>query len=251
LDQPLRFFDCNCQVGRFSAPEPGQPTEAGSVGAALKRAGVSRALCFSSLANEYSVAAGNLAVSEAASKAEWMEPCWVAMPHHTGEVPPPGDLLSEMGRHGVRAVRLFPALQGWLLTDYGAGELLAALEAARIPALLDFDQTSWDQVHQLCSSHPGLPLVILRPGYRIDRAVYPLLELHPNLRLDIGGYQVHRGIEEISRRFGPDRLLFGTGLPFIDPGAAVAMVTYADLPPEQKQAIAAGNLESLLEQVSR
>ena len=194
--------------------------------------------------------AGNLAAAELASRLEWLEPCWVVMPHHTGEVPPPEELLAEMRRHNVRAVRLFPALQNWLLTDYGAGELLDALEAARVPTFVDFDQTNWDQVHQLCSSHPNLPLVLVRVGYRIDRIAYPLLERHPNLRFEISGYQVHHGIEEISRRFGIHRLLFGTALPGIEPGGAVAIVTYADLPVEEKQLMAAGNLESLLEQAN-
>lgn len=194
--------------------------------------------------------AGNLAVAEMAARRQWLEPCWVAMPHHTGEVPPPEELLSEMRKRGVKAVRLFPSLQNWLLTDYGAGELLAALESAQIPTLVDFEQTDWDRIHQLCSAYPGLPLVLLRVGYRIDRQVYPLLERHANLHLEISGYQVHHGIEEISRRFGAHRLLFGTALPSFEPGSAVAMVTYADLPFEQKQLIAAGNLESLLEQAT-
>jgi predicted TIM-barrel fold metal-dependent hydrolase len=66
--------------------------------------------------------------------------------------------------------------------------------------------------------------------------------------IEISGYQPHRAIEEIAQRFGARRLLFGSGLPVFEPGSAVAMVTYAELPQDQKQMIAGGNLESLLEQ---
>jgi len=248
LEHSLLFFDCYCQVGRYGTPGPGEPLEPREVLDAMQRAGISRALAIHALAKELAPIEGNDLIVMLAREHQWIEPCWVAMPHHTREMPAAGVLLAAMRNSGVRSVRLFPSLHGWRMNEYGTGELLSALGAACVPTFVDLDQTNWDEVDQVCATHPGLPLVVLRVTYRIDRTLYPLLEKHQNLRIEISGYQPHRGIEEIAARFGAHRLLFGSGLPVFEPGSAVAMVTYAELPEDQKQMIAAANLEALLAQ---
>jgi len=248
VEQPLRFFDCYCQIGRYGAPRPGEPLEPAQVHEAMERAGIGRALAIHALAKELAPIEGNELIVALAREHRWVEPCWVAMPHHTGEMPGPDALLAEMRKSGVRSVRLYPALHGWKFSEYGAGEMVSALENARIPTFIGLDQTNWDEVDRVCSVHPGLPVVLVRVTYRIGRTLYPLLEKHENMMIEISGYQPHRGIEEVAGRFGARRLLFGSGLPVFEPGSAVAMVTYAELPHDQKQMIAAGNLETLLEQ---
>lgn len=244
MDTPLHFFDCNCQIGRFGAPAPGLALTPEALEGELQHFGIARALCYHALAKEYSPAEGNRALLE--DRRPWLEPCWVAMPHHTGELPAPQELLRQMHEADVRAVRLFPKEHNWRLREWAAGELLAVLAEARIATLLDADQTDWDEVDAICAAHPGLPLILLRPNYRAARFLYPLFERHANLRIEFSLYQVHRGIEEICQRFGAERLVFGSALPTFSPGGPVAMVTYADVNERDKEAMAGGTLARLL-----
>jgi len=240
----LQFFDCNCQVGRFGAPAPGLALTPDEFEAELRHFGVACALAYHALAKEYSPTEGNRALLE--DRRPWLEPCWVAMPHHTGELPAPEDLLREMRAADVRAVRLFPKEHNWRLGEWSAGELLAGLERERVVTLLDLEQTDWDEVDAVCEGHPDLPLILLRPNYRTARLLYPLFERHTNLRIEFSFYQVHRGIEEICARFGAERLVFGSGLPVFSPGGPIAMVTYAEVADREKQAMAGGTLARLL-----
>jgi len=50
----------------------------------------------------------------------------------------------------------------------------------------------------------------------------------------------------VTERFGPERLVFGTGLPEFDGGGPVSQVMYSRLPREQKALIAGGNLRRML-----
>ena len=193
MDTPLSFFDCNCQVGRFGAPAPGLALTPDALEAELRHFGIARALVYHALAKEYSPAAGNRALLE--ERRPWLEPCWVVMPHHTGELPAPTPLLRQMTEAGVRAVRLFPKEHNWRLGEWSAGGLLSALAEERVATLLDLDQTDWDEVDAICESHPDLPLILLRPNYRTARCLFPLFERHPNLRIEFSLYQVHCGIE--------------------------------------------------------
>ena len=48
------------------------------------------------------------------------------------------------------------------------------------------------------------------------------------------------------RRFGAERLVFGTTMPLFDPGPAVAMIWGAQLPLADKKLIASENLQRII-----
>ena len=59
-------------------------------------------------------------------------------------------------------------------------------------------------------------------------------------------YIVDGLIEESCDRYGPSRLLFGSGFPDNCSGAALLRLAQADIDDEAKQAVATGNMERLL-----
>ena len=76
------------------------------------------------------------------------------------------------------------------------------------------------------------------------------MALHQNLHLSLSPlYSVHAGIEDLCRQFGATRLLFGSGYPVCEGGAAVAELNYAEIPAEARQAIAGANLQRLIDEV--
>lgn len=241
----MLFFDCNSQIGRYGVKHPEAFTGADELVKEMEYSGISEALAYHSMAKEYAPSVGNeMLLKEIEGKP--IHPCWAVMPHNTGEMPPPDELLGQMARHGVKAVRAFPAAQSFRLSDWCAGPLLDMLEAKKIPLLLDMDQTSWEDVAGILKAHPALNLMLLRTSYRIDRMIYPLFEKYENLRIEAATYQVTLGIEEVCRRFGAERLLFGTGLPFTEAGPSIAQIAYAEISDGEKQLIVGGNLTRLL-----
>ena len=241
----LEFFDCNAQIGKFSTPTPDSFFTGKELVENLTRCGISRALVYHSLALEWHPAEGNEHVF---SEIEGLpfEPAWVVMPHHCGDFPGPRDLVQLMRKRKVGAVRVYPTTHQWRLADWCAGDLFSALEGARIPVLLDLGQTNFDEVQALLAAHPLLPMVLLRTSYRCDRYIYPLFERYPNFAIESGGYQATGGIEAIVERFGARTLVFGTGAPLTEPGAAVTQITYADISDADKTAIAGGNLRRII-----
>ena len=241
----LDFYDCNAQVGRYGSPIPESYFTGRELLDHLAPMNILRALVFHALSKELHPAEGNPAVLEEV-KGLPLTPCWVAMPHYTGEVAPPAEFVQQMREAGVKAVRLFPNLHAYSLSDWCAGELLEELERNRVPVFMEVAQASYDAIACALKSHPDLRLTLLQTSYRCDRYLFPLMERYQHLSIETGGYVVSGGIEEICRRFGASRLLFGTGAPFYEPGAAVSPITYADITDTDKQVIAARNLERLL-----
>jgi predicted TIM-barrel fold metal-dependent hydrolase len=243
------FFDCHCMIGRRTERDPGEIWRVDQLLTDMAYFGIARTLVFHALAKEYAPSVGNERLLEEIEGRESLYGCWVALPPHTGEMPKPEAFVRTMIRARVRAVRVFPKLHSFSLDEWCCGPLWKALEARRVPVLIDRDQVEWSEVWELCNAHPNLPVILTGVGYREDRKLYPLFEACDNLYVEISWYGVHLGIEEVCRRFGAGRLLFGTRMPFFTPGTALTAVRYAQISSEEKRRIAGETLQRLLEDV--
>jgi len=243
----LPFLDINCSIGKRAAPNPGTFHSVEALEDTMALCGIEKAFVWHVLSLEDHPESGNREIVEIARSAESILPVWVLVPHHTGELPPPSLLVDDMLEHRVRAVRFFPRYNSLShgLEEWSCGELLDTLAEAGIPVIIDIDETDWDTLYGICVRHPALSCIVTKVYYRHGRYFYALLEKLDNLYIEISWYKTFRGIEDICGKFGAERLLFGTSAPFFDPGPAVAMVLYADIPEDQKRLIAGGNARRL------
>lgn len=76
--------------------------------------------------------------------------------------------------------------------------------------------------------------------------MYPLAKAYENLYFDTSDFQETSGIEAFVNRFGSDKLLFGTNFPMDNMGGPMATLLGANIPLEDKEKIAYGNIERLL-----
>jgi hypothetical protein len=257
----LEFWDCHAAVGRWTLPPPAGAgaLDPDALRAELAAAGVDGALVHHGLGRDYDPAAGNEALlrelgqvdpaGERGDAGGTLVPCVTLLPPDTAELPPPAEHLPALIRRGVRGARLYPRSHNFDLAEWCAGGLLAALERHRLPLSIDLAEAPWRDLHGVCAAHPDLPVIVTRVNYRHERVLYPLFRHHPRLHVELSFFQGHRGIEEVVDRFGPERLLFGSGLPFFTPGAPVMMVARADVGDAARRAIAGGNLRRLMEGV--
>ena len=247
----MEFFDSNCCIGRARIKFHDSFHSVDGLTERMGRYGIERALVYHVVAREHHPATGNAQLLEEIEGRPQLLPAWVVLPHHTGEFPEPEVLIREMAENGVRAVRMFPAVgeQNFSVAEWSCGPLLSALERHRVPLFLGLDQISWDELYNLCRSHPDLNLVATDLNYRMDRRLYPLLAGFPRLFIESSNYKVHRGLEHLCQTFGAGRIIFGTAMPVLAGAGAATTIRYADLSDPDKAAIATGNLTALLEGV--
>jgi predicted TIM-barrel fold metal-dependent hydrolase len=246
--EAINYFDCSCIAGRRNIIDPGSFYKVEDIVKKMEYYGIDKALVYHSMAREYDPKTGNEMLMKDIEGYSQLYPAWVVMHHHTGEFPAPKELAVQMKNNGVKAVRMYPAPTdlNFSLADWNCGELLSMLEECRVPLFIGADQISWDGMNDLLKNHPKLRVVYTDVGYRCDRNLYATLERYENLSIEIYSYKVHRGIEEICRRFGAGRLIFGSGMPVYSGGSAVSMINYAGISLKEKQMIASENLEKLL-----
>lgn len=246
--EPLDFFDCSCSFGMRGIINPGSFYKLEDLIKNMDLYGIGRALVYHSMAREYNSKIGNVMLLNEIKNYSNLLPVWVVMPHHTDEFPSPKELIKNMRENNVRAVRMFPAVSdhGYSLSEWNCGELFNILEKHNIPLFIGMEQTSWEEMHTLCSNHPQLKVVVTGVTYRISRNLYPFMKIHKNLYIETMGYKVYNGIEDLCSKFGAHRLIFGSSMPVSSGASAVTMINYAKISDEEKYMIARENLENLL-----
>ncbi|NLT43857.1 MAG: amidohydrolase family protein [Anaerolineae bacterium] len=240
----MRLFDINCFVGGWTT-ESYPIADAGTLADEMARLGIEGALVRHSWGWLHDPAEGNAALlGEIAGHHQW-RPCLAAtpLPEDMGAL---DHFLASVRRSAAGAVTLYPASQHFSLTRWGAGELLDALAAWRLPVLLEYQEITWPSLAEVLAGWPALPVVVTRTGYRILRNLLPMLRTYPNLYVDMAYLGDNLALEHISQHYGAERVLFGTGTPRVDGAGSVARLAMSTLPDEQKQQIGAGNAERLL-----
>ena len=154
--------------------------------------------------------------------------------------------MRKMMKNGVKAARVFPKMYNWSLAEWCAGKLLQALEDNSIPLFIDIDETDWNQVYSISSNHPKLPVVLTSATFRFNRQIYALLAETLNVFIDTSYFQLHQGIEDVCKKFGAKRLLFGSAAPNFNIAPSVMALRYAAISDEEKSMIAGENLRNIL-----
>lgn len=198
------------------------------------------------------IAFSNSYLLEACDKADALIPCPVVVPSGSDDFPPEEKQVEELISRGAGAAFIRPEHDGWSLAEWASGKLFRALEARRVPLLCLERYVPIEKAADIARRHPDLPIIIAEMGYRSLRILLPLLETFPNTRLSIGSnFTIHRAIERLVDKVGAGCLLFGSGLPEIDPMPAITMLMYAEISDEEKALIGSENLQRLTKGIKR
>ncbi|NLW50896.1 MAG: amidohydrolase family protein, partial [Candidatus Brocadiaceae bacterium] len=251
------FFDARCTVGRHCRLQAGGPHSADDLLAEMDHYDVCEALVVDSLSRENHPFDGNRRVLEATAGHPRLHPAWAALPPGTDEQPEPDEFVRQMRANRVGALFLFTGQYRIDLSDWSLDALLEPLADAGVPVFLvpdaigpgarTMDLTDYAAVVALCRRRPALPVVISE--FRIrhsQRTLYRALDACPNLHVELSGYWLYRGIEYITRRWGSERLLFGSNWPTFGPHMTVAALACAEIDDADKRRIAGDNLRRLI-----
>lgn len=250
--QPLELFDANCMLGIAPGDQGSSFDTLNELEAYRSRFEVSQVLVYAAMAKYYSPLEGNAHLHNLIGSAKGIHACYVVLPSGTGEFPAGRQLEQLLTKNQVSAVRMCPKIHDYEISLWNCSDLYKVLEGLCMPLFLDFDlqhwsdPVPWDAIHALCSSFPELPVVLTRIGCGYNRNLFNLMERCENLHFEMSYFAANLGIETVVRRFGADRLLFGTDAPVHTPSCPIGMLVYSELSDIEKQMIASGTLENLI-----
>jgi len=255
MPQPIYHLDACVMLGPGDWTLEGQPVTRDALLKAMGHFGIHEALVRNSLCEIGDVDLGNRRLIEKTKEYPRLHPVWTVLPQATRELPHPEEMVAQMGVSGVAAAWLPYGAFGIPLETWCLGSLLEVLEAHRVPLFLcptdrregeRADATDWNGVVGLCKAFPDLPMILTEGRiYKSQRALIATMETCPNLLVDISVPWLHRFVELLCERFGADRMVRGSQLPYRTPGATLMQLQCAEISHEDKALIAGGTLRKL------
>ncbi|MEV4891238.1 amidohydrolase family protein [Nonomuraea sp. NPDC055795] len=241
------LIDADAMLGRHPRRDVGQGTVTQAL-ARMDRFGIAEALVSHSWSWLHDPHQGNLKIAKLTEGQPRLRPCWVMLPDTCDET---ANFVTSALDNGVAAVRAYPADHGYDLAGKDTARVLDAVAEAGLPLLLDAPQAGWPTVEAVAAARPGLAVVVGGLGYRLLRQAAGVLARTPNVHLGLANLSSHCGLEWLVERYGPRRLVFGTGAPARDPAEAVTRLLWSELDDESVAAIGSGNVLGLLRQEAR
>ncbi|MDP6777671.1 MAG: amidohydrolase family protein [Candidatus Latescibacteria bacterium] len=247
----LHLFDVNAWLGEQPGPHlAGIETPEGLL-EVMDRCHIEQAVVTSTTALHAHTGNGNLAVADALETSDRLVGGYILLPTFTGEQGSTSapEAIDRAVDQGFRLFRLFPLSMSFTLDDWCVGDLLAHLQHRRLPLCIWHSETTWSHIAGICHRYPDLPMIVEGSGRKIIydcRTCYPLLDRHPNLLLELHGFINYGLMEDFERRGFAGRVLFGTGMPFVDPDLSLGLIGYADITAENAARVAGGTLRGIL-----
>ena len=243
------LFDARICFGANTTLDPVPSFTVDDVRRVLDRYAVGRAFLVSYACCFLDVATGNRLVFEAAAADPRLIPCPAVIPNVADELGDEETVVDDFIERGARCVLMAPKTHRFSVAPRVAGRLLRTLAARRLPVLVGADDTDWAAIGDMAAEYPDLPVIVSPARYR-TRDFFAVMRECTNIHVGIGPpFAMNRGIEEITRRFGPDRIVFSSNAPEAEPGAAIACLAYADISDDIRNRIASGTLTRLTEEV--
>jgi predicted TIM-barrel fold metal-dependent hydrolase len=240
----INFFDCNCAFGKSGRPPLRYASTPAELIAEMDFCGIDEAFVYHANQRFASPVTWNAVLSAEIRNYSRLHGVWAILPPSTGETPESEILLQVLHKNSIRALRAFPQEHHYRLNRATLGYLYEFMVKHRIPLLVK--ENLW-QMKELLDECPDLIVVAMNQGpHSVERYLRPLMDQFPNLHVETSAYMIDGLIEEFCERYGPERLLFGSGFPDNCSGAALLCLTRADIGPEARAAIAGGNLRQIL-----
>jgi hypothetical protein len=241
----LRLFDCFAHVGYAYRPPIAPALTVEDLVAEMDRCGVDEALVHVASPDGASPLVANAELAAACKRHRRLHPVWSLLPPQTGEMPA-DKLFVKMRRNGVKMLRAYPDEHRYLLNSVTLGGTLEGMVAKRIPLFLS---ANWQRITDILKEFPGLIVIIANMGcWGCDRFFRPLWERFEHVYIETSTLELDGGIPELVAKYGANRILFGSGFHTRPMGGASLLLRNVDISRQDKELIAHGNLERLLEE---
>ncbi|OUS72153.1 hypothetical protein B1748_25180 [Paenibacillus sp. MY03] len=247
----MRKIDVNCMIGNWVKQDV-EPLLENQVQDELHYYDIDRVIAYHGTARSSNPMYGNERLLDYCRSNQSMIPCMVVSPHYK-YVHGWSFLEDLLVKEKIQFIRIFPKEQGYTLGSKLTHEIFGMAEKLGTHMIIDYEEiTSSDdrempEFDRLLSDFPSVQVIVTAFRHRRNMMMYSYLENHSNFYTELSLCDNWKAYEQAIDRYGSDRILWGSNMPFNKPGSAITMLSYADISERDKEKIAYGNLQRLIE----
>jgi predicted TIM-barrel fold metal-dependent hydrolase len=150
-----------------------------------------------------------------------------------------------------RGIKLHPTLDGFHPNDPSIHPLMELLAERDLPVLIHCGHPVYSlpwSIEELIVAFPHVKVILGHMGHcnviYINGAI-DVAARNANVYLETSGMPMHTKIKEAVERVGPDRVMFGSDIPFHHPKVEIDRVRLAGLTPELLERVLSTNARAL------
>jgi predicted TIM-barrel fold metal-dependent hydrolase len=149
-------------------------------------------------------------------------------------------------------LKLHPLIDGYHPNEPGVHPMMALLEdRGGLPVLVHCGHPIFTlpwSIEELAVAHPDVRVILGHMGH--GNVVYinasiDVAARNPNVYLETSGMPMHTKIKEAVDRIGPERVLYGSDVPFHHPAVEILRVQVSGLEPEHLEQVLRTNARAL------
>ncbi|MEF3310030.1 amidohydrolase family protein [Paenibacillus sp. GYB004] len=246
----MRKIDVNCMIGNSVSQEYAINTEQQFL-EALDYFRIDQAIAYHATARRMNPIIGNERLLALARTSDQIIPCFILSPHYKYDMGWNAlELLLQ--EQQIKFAKIFPKEQGFTLHGSHTRELFDIAARNNIHMLIDQSEivdasgTELECFEALLRNYPTVTVILTSIRHRRKMVMYSYFEQYPNFYTEFSVYDNWLAYEEAVRLFGSHNLLWGSNMPINMPGAAITMLTYAQIDSNDKENIAFRNANRLI-----
>ena len=238
----MPIIDVHAEVG--TTPLWGVPFTDANLARSMQKYGVELAIVSSTVANSCDFVRGNAQVAKLLQAGKGLLGCVVVNIHYP-------ELSQEemhkyLGEDGFAAVLLTSGARRRAVTLAEAEEILNAYRRFAKPVYAHaFDSASLLAANEMAKTFTGMKFVLLSMGGEEWRMATVLAEKTLNLVLEVSGSFSPDKIKFAVEHIGSHRIVYGSGLPYVDPSSVIGLVEDAEVSDADKRSIFEGTARRL------
>lgn len=126
--------------------------------------------------------------------------------------------------------------------------MLDVLTESRTPLLVSLQELDLRDAAAVKEAYPQLRLIITNTDQWLNRQYVRFAQYYPEVYFDTCNTIEYYGIENMTKILGAEKFLFGSYMPEKEPYDKLFQLLYCELSQEEKELIAHGNFERLVEE---
>ncbi len=154
--------------------------------------------------------------------------------------------------HGFMGIKMNPLRHAFVADDLCVDPVMEEAERRGLPVFIHSGHPPYSlpwSIALLAERYPSVKVVMIHMGHGhgvyIDAAL-KMAKRYPNIYLEMSGMPMGVKIREAYRQVGPDRILFGTDIPFHHPSVEIQKVLTCGLDEREQEDVFYNNAKKLM-----
>ena len=238
----MAFIDVHAEIG--TTPLWGVPFTDQNLARSMQKYGVEKSIISSTIANSCDFVRGNEQIAKVVAANPSMLGCVVVNINYPEQSQK--EMHAYLGTDQVAALLLTSGVRGKFVTLAESDEILNAHRRFIKPVYLHTpDQASALAANEIAKAFPIMKFVMIGMGGEDWRMAALLAEKTLNLVLEVSGSSSPDKIRFAVDHIGSHRIVYGSGLPYVDPSAVIGLVQDAEITDLDKRNILEGSARRL------